>query len=168
MHGAAWVTVKVWPAMVIVPLRWAPVLPATATLTVPLPVPVAPALTVSQAALLVALQAQVLPAVTLYARRFTRRRRGARGRRDRIGAGRGLRHREGLAGDDAIVPLRWAPVLAATATLTLPLPVPVAPALTVSQAALLVALQAQVLPAVTATLVASPAAGEVRVVGAIA
>ncbi len=67
-----------------------------------------------------------------------------------------------------IVPLRWAPVLAATATLTLPLPVPVAPLLTVSHVALLVALQAQVLPAVTATLVASPAAGEVRVVGAIA
>ena len=68
-----------------------------------------------------------------------------------------------------IVPLRWAPVLAATATLTLPSGrVPVAPLLTVSHAALLVALQAQVLPAVTATLVASPAAGEVRVVGAIA
>ena len=72
MQGAAWVTAKVWPAMVIVPLRWAPVLAATATLTLPLPVPVAPALTVSQAALLVALQAQVLPAVTAHARRFTR------------------------------------------------------------------------------------------------
>ena len=61
--------------MVIVPLRWAPVLAATGDAArVPLPVPVAPALTVSQVALLVALQAQVLPAVSAHARRFTRRR----------------------------------------------------------------------------------------------
>ena len=67
-----------------------------------------------------------------------------------------------------IVPVRCTPASAATATLTVPLPVPVVPLLTVSHAALLVAPQAQVLPAVTLTLVVSPAAGEVRVVGAIA
>ena len=59
------------------------------------------------------------------------------------------------------------PVFAATATLTVPLPVPdpLEPAL--SHAALLVVLQAQVLPAVTPTATDSPAAGEVLVVGVI-
>ena len=58
-------------------------------------------------------------------------------------------------------------MLAATATLTVPLPVPLPPALTVSHAALLVELHAQVLPAVTATLAVSPAAGEFRFDGAM-
>jgi hypothetical protein len=66
------------------------------------------------------------------------------------------------------VPVRCAPVFAAIATVTVPLPVPAAPALMVSHDALLVAFQAQVLPAVTLTLVVSPAAGELRVAGEIA
>ena len=63
-------------------------------------------------------------------------------------------------------PVRCAvPVFAATVTLTLPLPV--LPDPTVNHAALLVVLHAQVLPVVTATATLSPAAGEVRLVGAI-
>ena len=61
-----------------------------------------------------------------------------------------------------------APVFGATATVTSPSPVPEAPALTVSHAALLVVDHAQLLPAVTATVVDSPAAGEFRVVGVMA
>jgi hypothetical protein len=66
------------------------------------------------------------------------------------------------------VPVRSAPLFAATATFTVPLPVPLAPLLMVSHDALLVAFHAQVLPVVTLTLVASPAAGELRVIGVIA
>ena len=58
------------------------------------------------------------------------------------------------------VPL-WAlvPVLAAALKATVPLPVPLVPAVTVSQDALLSALHAHVLPAVTVTLPLPPAAG---------
>jgi hypothetical protein len=52
----------------------------------------------------------------------------------------------------------------ATFTVTFPFPVPL-PAAIVSQLALLVAVQAQLLPVATATTVASPAAGDMRVVG---
>ena len=66
------------------------------------------------------------------------------------------------------MPVRCAvPVFAATTTLTLPLPVPVPLPPTVSQAALLNVLQAHADPVVIATAVVSPAAGEVRTVGAI-
>jgi hypothetical protein len=61
-----WVTVTVCPATVNVPVR--PVveaLDATEYVTVPLPVPLAPAVTVIQAMLLVAVQLQPLAAVTL-------------------------------------------------------------------------------------------------------
>jgi hypothetical protein len=54
------VTLKVWPAIATVPVRWAdPLLAAALTVVDPLPVPVAPVVTVSQVALLVALQPQV-------------------------------------------------------------------------------------------------------------
>jgi hypothetical protein len=55
-------------------------------------------------------------------------------------------------------------VFGATFTVALPFPV-LPPAAIVSQLALLVAVQAQLLPVATATTVASPAAGDVRVVG---
>jgi hypothetical protein len=68
-----------------------------------------------------------------------------------------------------IVPIRCAVlVFAATTTLTVPVPVPDPPEPTLSQVALLVVFQAQVLPAVTVTATDSPAAGDVRVVGEIA
>lgn len=65
------------------------------------------------------------------------------------------------------VPVRWVvPLFAATVTATVPLPEPLLPP-RVSQAAELVAVQAQPLCAVTATLVDSPAAADARVAGAI-
>jgi hypothetical protein len=61
----ACVTVNVWPATVNVPLRWVvAVLAATANETAPLATPVPPAVTVSHAALLAAVQAHPAPAVT--------------------------------------------------------------------------------------------------------
>jgi hypothetical protein len=63
--SAAWLTVTVWPAIVIVPVRAAPVvLAATVKLLEPRPVMVAPLVIVIQAALLVAVHAQLEPVVT--------------------------------------------------------------------------------------------------------
>ena len=65
MHAAAaWLTVNVWPAMVIVPVRAAPVLAATVKATVPLPLPLAPLVTVSHDAVLAAVHAQPVGLVT--------------------------------------------------------------------------------------------------------
>ena len=66
MQPDVWVTVKVCPAMVIVPLRAGPTaaFEATLKLTVPLPLPFAPPVIVIQTALLTAVQVQPLPAVT--------------------------------------------------------------------------------------------------------
>jgi hypothetical protein len=58
--GADWDTVNVWPPMVSVPVRAAPVFAAMVNVTVPFPVPDAPPVTVSQAALAVAVQVHVL------------------------------------------------------------------------------------------------------------
>lgn len=58
-------------------------------------------------------------------------------------------------------------VLAATVSDTLPLPEPLAPAETVSQLALLAAVQPHPEAVATATTVVSPAAAAVRVVGVI-
>jgi len=57
--------VKVWPAMVIVPVRCGPVLAATENCVTPLPVPLAPLLIVIQASLLAAVHAQPVTVVTL-------------------------------------------------------------------------------------------------------
>ena len=160
-----WVTLRVWSAIVTVPVRCAvPVLAATMTSTLPSPVPPDP--TLSHAALLVVLQAQVLPAVTATATLSP-----AAGEVRLVGAivnVHGAPACVTLKVWPAIVtdPVRCAvPVFAATVTLTLPLPV--LPDPTVNHAALLVVLHAQVLPVVTATATLSPAAGEVRLVGAI-
>jgi len=55
---AACVTVNVWPATVMVPVRTLPGFAATLNTTAPFPVPLAPKVTVTHAALLVAVQAQ--------------------------------------------------------------------------------------------------------------
>lgn len=57
-HPASCVTVKVWSPAVMVPVRGGPALAATAYWTDPFPVPVEPAVTLSQLALLDALQLQ--------------------------------------------------------------------------------------------------------------
>src|SRR5262249_51591446 len=56
----AWLAVNVWPAIVIVPLRAAPVFAATEYVTVPLPVPLLPAVIVIHDALLAAVHAHVV------------------------------------------------------------------------------------------------------------
>ncbi len=60
------------------------------------------------------------------------------------------------------------PVLAATVSVTLPLPLPLLPFAMVTHDALLVAVQAQLDPAVTLTVVVSPPAAAVRLPGWIA
>ena len=67
MHDAgAWVTVKVWPAIVAVALRdEAAVFAPTLNVTVPLPLPLAPLVTVIHGALLAAVQAQPAGLVTV-------------------------------------------------------------------------------------------------------
>jgi hypothetical protein len=62
----AWVTVTVWPAMVSVPVRGLLAgFSAIAKVTVPGPLPLLPAVMVSHAAPLLAVQAQPLGAVTV-------------------------------------------------------------------------------------------------------
>lgn len=64
--AAAWLTVKVRPAMVSVPVRAAPLFAATVKPTDPFPEPLAPEVMLSHAAWLVALQVQLPPdAVTV-------------------------------------------------------------------------------------------------------
>jgi hypothetical protein len=58
-------TVKVWPAIVSVPVRAAPPFAAMVKFTVPVPLPEAGALTVSHWALLVAVHAQPAVVVTV-------------------------------------------------------------------------------------------------------
>jgi hypothetical protein len=67
VQGApAWVTVKVWPAIVSVPVRdEVLVLAATLYATVPLPVPLVPEVIVIQLALLAPVHVQPVPAVTV-------------------------------------------------------------------------------------------------------
>jgi hypothetical protein len=59
------VTVKVWPATVIVPVRCGPVFAATENCVVPAPLPLAPLEIVIQEALLVAVHAQPVTVVTV-------------------------------------------------------------------------------------------------------
>jgi hypothetical protein len=66
------------------------------------------------------------------------------------------------------VPLRAAPVLAATLNPTEPLPVPLAPDVTVIHATVLVAVHAQVAPLVTVTVPVLAVAGALRLLGAMA
>jgi hypothetical protein len=61
---AACVTVNVWPAMVMVPVRALPTFATTLNPTEPLPVPLAPAVTMIQFALLLAVHVQPAPADT--------------------------------------------------------------------------------------------------------
>ena len=63
-QAAAWLTVKVCPAMVMDPLREDPVLGSTVYLTVPLPVPLLPLLISIHELLLDAVQPQPVPVVT--------------------------------------------------------------------------------------------------------
>ena len=59
----AWFTVKIWPAIDSVPIRAGPVFAPLLKVTVPLPVCVAPAVTVIQGSLLVAVHVHPMPLV---------------------------------------------------------------------------------------------------------
>jgi hypothetical protein len=170
VHGApACVTVNVWPATVIVPVRGAFVgLAATATVTVPEAVPLAPDETVSQPAALVALQVQPLAAVT------------------DVVVDWAVASSDRLAGEiakvqaaPACVTVKVLPaivmapdrlvvaVFAAALKPTVPLPVPVAPAVMVSHDAFDTAVQPHVDPAVTLILPVPPPAATLADVVAI-
>lgn len=154
LHGAgSCAIVNVWPAMVTVPLRAAPVLASAFMVTVPLPAPVEPDATEIQGALLTAVQLQRAAAVTVAV------------------AAPALDDIDWLVGDTvnvhgasacvtvtvcpAIVsePVRAMSVLAATATDTLPFPAPVEPPVIVSQLSTAVALHEHDVSAATAKLV---------------
>ena len=161
------VTVTVWPATVSVPVRCAvAALVVALKVTVPLPDPLAPLPIVSQAALLVALHAQPVAAVTAVV--------------DEPPAAVSVRDVGDTPKVQAAplcvtvtvwpatvrVPVRPAvAVLAVALNVTVPLPDPLAPPLTVSQAALLVAVQPHPAPAVTAVVEEPAAAVIVRAVG---
>jgi len=164
------VTVNVWPPIVSVPVRSGPAFAPALNSTLPLPVPLAPAVIVSHGSFLVAVHVQPAGAVT------------AIGGVDGPPAAGTVR----LVGlivtaqpPDCVtvnvwppivnVPVRSGPALAATLNSTPPLPVPLAPAVIVSQAAWLVAVQSQPAGAVTAIggVEGPPLAGTVRVAGLI-
>jgi hypothetical protein len=172
VHGApACVTLNVWPAIVAEPVRCeVDVLAATVTVALPLPVPLAPAVIESQLVALLVPHVQPLPAVTA-----TVTASPAAG--DVRDAGE-IEYVQGEVVPACVTSKVWpaivtepvrceVDVLAATATVALPSPVPLAPAVIESQLVELSAVHAQLLPAVTTTVTASPAAGDVRAVGEI-
>jgi hypothetical protein len=163
--AAAWFTVKVCPAMVIVPLRTPPVFWATVYDTVPLPVPLEPAMIVTHAAVLVAVQLQPAPAVT-----ETLALLPAAAGEELVGlieyvqlppeAWLTVKVRPAIV----MVPVRAPLVFWATEYDTVPLPVPLAPPVIAIHASLLVADQLQPDVAVTVTEADPPAAaGEVLI-----
>jgi hypothetical protein len=165
----AWVTVTVWPATVRVPLREVVVVLAAALkVTVPLPLPLAPAVTVIQAALLAAVQAQPAGIVTAT---------------EPVAPPVATLCESGATVAEQVtpgcvtvkvwpatvrVPVRDAVVvLAAALKLTDPLPLPEAPAVTVIHAALLAAVHAQPVGIVTVIDPVPPAVATFCEVGAI-
>ena len=156
VQGApACVTVNVWPAMVSVPvLGEVDVFAAIEKATVPFPEPLAPDVMVSQEALLVAVQAQPAVVVTVallepaLAAGFSE-----------VGVTENAQTPAPAWVTVTVcpamvnVPVRGdVTVLAAMEKATVPLPLPVAPDVIVSQASLLVAVQAQPLGDVTVAL----------------
>ena len=130
---------NVCPAIVIVPVRAAPVFAGTLKPTDPLPVPLAPLVTAIQSALLAAVHVQLLlDAVTVTvavppadvkacdARSSVNVHGGGGG-----GAGGAACETVNVLPAAVIVPVRAAPVFAATVNATLPFPAPEAPPVTV-------------------------------------
>ena len=138
---------KVWPPMVSVPERAAPVLAADVKLTVPLPVPDAPAVTVSQGTFAIAVHVQV-PAdavtptdpeppvsATFWLVGAIVMVHG--------GGGGGVCDTVKVWPPIVSVPLRAVPVLAATVNATVPLPVPDEPPVIVNHGTLAAAVHPQ-------------------------
>ena len=168
MHGApAWVTVTVCPATVIVALRDAVAVFAVAlTLTVPLPDPLAPLVTVSHDALLVAVQVQPVAAVTVTAP-LPPPDTMLKAVADSVN----------VQGTPAWVTVTLCPatvtvalcdnelVFAVAVMVTVPFPDPLAPLVTVNHAALLVAVHAHPVGAVTVAEPLPPPATMFKLVG---
>jgi hypothetical protein len=176
--GAACDTVKVWPAMAIVPVRAAPALASTLNATTPLPLPEAPPITINHDALDAAVHAHVAseavtltdPDVAVSATLC------AGGAIENVQGGGGGGGGGGAAACDTvsvcpaivIVPTRAAAGFGATVNPTTPLPVPVAPLVSDSHGAFELAVQVQLAAeAVTATDPGPPTSRTSRVVGAI-
>ena len=161
------VSVKVCPAMVIVPGRAPPEVDAAVYCTVPLPVPLAPDVMVIHEALLVAVHAQPLPPVTATLPdppdAPTLALPGA------------IENEQPLSWltmkalpPIVSVPDRGPPSVAAAVNCTVPLPLPLLPAVIVNHDAPLLAVQPQSAPAVTFTLPEPPAASTLVLVAASA
>jgi hypothetical protein len=143
--------------MVIVPVRWGPVLAATENCVVPLPLPLAPAVIVIQASLGVAVHAHpatvvtfTLPVPPLAVKLWV------------VGVMVNEQPELWVTVNawpaTVIVPVLCGPVLAATEKFAAPLPEPLAPELIVIQASLLAAVHAQPVAVVTLTLPVPPEA----------
>jgi hypothetical protein len=161
--------VNVWPATVSVPVRVAPVvLPDAVKLTVPFPVPDAPRVIVSQSAFEAAIQLHAAPAVTA-----TLPTAPPAGMDTLAGA---MANVHGAAVCVTVnvfppivnVPVRAAPLLAATLNVTLPFPEPEPPAVTVIQGTFDAAVHAHALPAVTVTVPVPPAGAVASLAGLMA
>ncbi len=154
----AWTTVKVWFPMVTVPRRSASGFGATVSCTEPVPDPLLPDAMVIQPALLVALHEQPVAAVTVT---------GTDPPLLPIFWGDGEIPYEqpmlcvtvNVCPPAVIVPVRCGPVLAAAEYRTVAVPLPVAPAVTLSQFALLAAAQAQPASVRTSNVPVPPPAG---------
>src|SRR4051812_5831520 len=164
VHPPSCVTVKVWPAIVTVPVRPASVFPAITSCTVPLPDPLFPEEIPIQLALLVAVHEQPPGAVTPTAivppplAMFCVD-------ADSVNEQPASCVTVNVRSPAVIVPVRDGPLLAAAAYCTDPFPLPVDPAVTVSQLALLAALQPHPSPERTSNLPEVPPDGADAVVG---
>jgi hypothetical protein len=169
--AAAWLTVNVSPAMVSVPVRAAPVFAVTLKLTAPLPLPLAPDVTLIHDALVVVVHAHPLAVETA-----TGPPAPAVAARDSLV---GVIENAHAVGSTAAwltvnvsppmvsVPVRAAPVFAATLNATDALPVPLAPDVIVIQGEVVSAVHEQVAPVDTVMVPVPPAPPTACAVGAI-
>jgi hypothetical protein len=169
-HDPSWVTVKVWPAMVAVPVRDGPVLADALIVTEPLPDPVPTPTTASHATLLAAVHEHagsatwtatvvVPPAVVIDCEVGW------------IAKLHGVAPGAGCVTTKVWPPIvsgaiRATPVFGATEKSTVPLPFPFEPDVIVTQGAPLVAVQAQPASVLTETLPVPPPAAIVALDGA--
>ena len=155
------------------PVRAAPVFAATLKPTTPLPVPAAPDVTVSHTALLTAVHAHAAAVVTLtvpvLAVEGTFCAVGAIAYVHVVGGGAAPAACDTVSVRFAteMVPVRAAPVFAATAKVTTPLPRPVEPDVSVIHGASLATTQSQVLCDCTEMVPEPPAAWTLWLVGEI-
>ena len=165
-----WLTVTFVPLMVIVPIRAAPVLSATAKVTVPLPTPVAPETKLIQDTFADALHVQELAALT--------GNWNCRPPEGTLLKAATVRVTEQVATPCWVTVKVWPPmvrvpvlevlpVLAVTVYVTDPFPEPLLPELMAIQETVLLAVQLQPAPAVTLTVPVPPTEAKPLLVGEI-